>query len=125
MIRTNTARSMQIPDFQKEVIIPQIYDLKNIKLIQEHGYKESPVNKVAALKKNKIQNVIKQIFNKQKPTAIENTPLHKSLNLKKIENQTVMTQRRRRSHYNVLESIETDRCFMEIDEHMGEMMALA
>ena len=93
---------MQIPDFQKEVIIPQIYDLKNIKLIHTYGYQESPINKVALLKKNKIQNVIKQIVNKQKPTAVESIPLHKSLNVKKIENQVSVTHKRRNSHSKAL-----------------------
>jgi hypothetical protein len=57
---------VKAPHFQKDVIIPQIYDLKNIKLIQNFGYKNSPVNKVAELKKKKIQNVIKGIVYKKK-----------------------------------------------------------
>ena len=52
---------ISVPHFQKDVVIPQIYDLKNIKLIQNFGYKNSPVNKVAELKKKKIQNVVKGI----------------------------------------------------------------
>lgn len=45
----NMTKSIEIkvPHFQKDVIIPQIYDLKNIKIIQQRGYKSSPVNKVA------------------------------------------------------------------------------
>lgn len=54
----------KIPDFQKDVIIPQIYDLTNIKLIQSCGFKDSPINKVADLKKKKIENVIKSIVTK-------------------------------------------------------------
>ena len=38
---------IKVPHFQKDVVIPQIYDLKNIKLIQNSGYKDSPINKVA------------------------------------------------------------------------------
>lgn len=52
------------PNFQKDVIIPQIYDLANIKLIQSCGFKDSPINKVADLKKRKIENVIKSIVTK-------------------------------------------------------------
>ena len=49
MRKAEMTRSLEIrpPDFQKDVIIPQIYDLKNIKLIQSHNYKNSPLNKVA------------------------------------------------------------------------------
>ena len=49
MNRTEMSKSLEIsaPHFQKDVVIPQIYDLKNIKLIQNFGYKDSPVNKVA------------------------------------------------------------------------------
>ena len=49
MYRTEMSKSLEIsvPHFQKDVVIPQIYDLKNIKLIQNFGYKDSPVNKVA------------------------------------------------------------------------------
>ena len=57
---------ISVPHFQKDVIIPQIYDLNNIKLIQNFGYKDSPVNKVAELKKKKIQNVVKSIVYKPK-----------------------------------------------------------
>ena len=71
------------PHFQKDVIIPQIYDLKNIKVIQNHGYKSSPTNKVAELKKKKIQNVIKGIVNKQKIEPNSSKPLYQSLSLKK------------------------------------------
>ena len=68
MQHMDMARSLQIkvPNFQKDVINPQIYQMKNIKLIQQHGYKDSPVNKVAEMKKKKIQNVIKAIVYKQK-----------------------------------------------------------
>ena len=55
---------VQVPDFQKDVIMPQIYDLANIKLIQSYGFKDSPINKVAELKKKKIENVIKAIVTK-------------------------------------------------------------
>ena len=47
---------VQVPDFQKDVIMPQIYDLANIKLIQSYGFKDSPINKVAELKKKKSVN---------------------------------------------------------------------
>ena len=58
MRRGELAKSLevQVPDFQKDVIMPQIYDLANIKLIQSYGFKDSPINKVAELKKKKIEN---------------------------------------------------------------------
>ena len=59
---------IKVPHVQKDVIIPQIYDLNNIRLIQNYGYKRSPVNKVAELKKKKIQGVIKSIVSKPKST---------------------------------------------------------
>ena len=74
---------VKAPNFQKDVIIPQIYDLKNIKVIQNHGYKNSPTNKVAELKKKKIENVIKGIINKQKIEPNHTQPLYKSLSFKK------------------------------------------
>ena len=55
---------IRAPHFQKDVIIPQIYNLENIKLIQSCNYPESPLNKVALLKKKNIQNVIKAIVYK-------------------------------------------------------------
>jgi|JI9StandDraft_2_1071091.scaffolds.fasta_scaffold110539_2 hypothetical protein len=66
MRRGELAKSLevQVPDFQKDVIMPQIYDLANIKLIQSYGFKDSPINKVAELKKKKIENVIKAIVTK-------------------------------------------------------------
>ena len=78
------SKSLEVkaPHFQKDVIIPQIYDMKNIKLIQTFGYKNSPVNKVAELKKQKIQNVIKGIVYKQKVEPNHNQPLYHSLSLK-------------------------------------------
>lgn len=57
--------------FQKDVIIPQIYNLENIKLIQSCGYPESPINKVAELKKRNIQSAINAIINKPQITAHE------------------------------------------------------
>lgn len=85
MNRTEMSKSLEIkvPHFQKDVIIPQIYDLKNIKLIQNFGYKDSPVNKVLELKKKKIQNVIKGIVYKNKVEPTRTEPLYKSLSLKK------------------------------------------
>lgn len=64
-------RSMDVvvPHFQKDVIIPEIYNLENIKLIQSCSYPESPPNKVAQLKKKNIQNIIKAIVNKPNPIA--------------------------------------------------------
>lgn len=35
------------PNFQKDIIIPQIYDIRNIKVIQSCGFQDSPINKVA------------------------------------------------------------------------------
>ena len=66
MVGMTKSLEVKPPHFQKDVIIPQIYDLKNIKVIQNHGYKSIPTNKVAELKKKKIENVIKGIINKQK-----------------------------------------------------------
>ena len=73
----------KMPNFQKDVIIPQIYDLKNIKLIQNFGYKNSPVNKVAELKKKKIQNVIRGIVDKQKVEPAQTDPLWQPLSARK------------------------------------------
>jgi hypothetical protein len=58
-----------VPHFQKDVIIPEIYNLENIKLIQSCSYPESPLNKVAQLKKRNIQNIIKAIVNKPNVNA--------------------------------------------------------
>ena len=73
---------VKTPNFQKDIIIPQIYDMKNIKLIQTFGYKNSPVNKVAELKKQKIQNVIKGIVYKQRVEPSPSESLYKSLSFK-------------------------------------------
>lgn len=83
MDRVEMTKSLQVkvPHFQKDVIIPHIYDLKNIKIIQQHGYKSSPVNKVAQLKKDKIQKVIKSIVYKDKVHQAQPKALYKSLTL--------------------------------------------
>lgn len=74
-----------VPHFQKDVIIPEIYNLENIKLIQSCSYPESPPNKVAQLKKRNIQNIIRAIVSK--PHAP--TPHHKqharAVNIKKTD----------------------------------------
>jgi hypothetical protein len=53
---TQIAKSVEgkVPNFQKDVIYPVIYDLENLKLIQSCAYPESPKNKVIELKKKNI-----------------------------------------------------------------------
>ena len=69
---------VKLPDFQKDVIIPQIYDLENIKLIQSCRQAESPPNKVQLLKKNNIEKVIHSIVYKMAPSTKKESPLWKS-----------------------------------------------
>jgi hypothetical protein len=123
MHRVELTKSLEVraPHFQKDLIIPQIYDLNNIKLIQSYGYKESPVNKVAELKKQKIQNVIKGIVYKQRAQSAQTKPMYKSLALtkeKKNEGEGAY-------YAKCLEEMSTQPLFMDIDEQIGEMITLA
>ena len=122
MDRVDLTHSLEIkaPHFQKDVIIPHIYDLKNIKIIQQHGYKESPINKVLELKKSKIEKVIKSIVYKEKVQEIQPKDMYKSLTL-----NFKGKQRKEPSYSQVIDSARSEHLFMEIDEQIGEMIALA
>jgi hypothetical protein len=67
------------------VIIPEIYNLDNIKLIQSCAYPESPSNKVAQLKKKNIQNIIRAIVNKPHPARPHSRHSSRALSARKSE----------------------------------------
>lgn len=67
------------------MIIPEIYNLDNIKLIQSCAYPESPPNKVAQLKKKNIQNIIKAIVNKPHPARPHSRQSSRAISARKSE----------------------------------------
>ncbi len=113
------AQSAELPQphFQKDVIIPEIYNLDNIKLIQSCAYPESPPNKVVQLKKNNIQNIIKAIVNKPNPTPPHSRKPSPALSARKSEFDE--------QSYRQIYSQETEGgLLMELDDQLGELLSL-
>jgi hypothetical protein len=119
MDRMDMTKSLDIrqPHFQKDIIIPEIYNLENIKLIQSCKYPDSPINKVKELKKKNIQNLIKAIVNKP---YIINDNSHKKHTLKKKSKQTEYDDK---SYKEIYETQGDDGLFMDIDEQIGEFIS--
>jgi hypothetical protein len=111
---------VKLPDFQKDIIIPQIYDLENIKLIQSCGQADSPRNNVQLLKKNNIDKVIHSIVYKQTPnTTKKQLPLWKSRGPPELKHSTLHSNP---SHSKLLESLSKEELFVDVDQEVGEMV---
>lgn len=122
MDRVNMARSLDTKpaNFQKDVIIPEIYDLQNIKLIQSCNFQESPKNKVLELKKKNINNIIRSIINK--PTNIFTHDNRKKQ--AEIDKKSKVSEMDRKSYQQIYQIHLKDGLFMDIDEHLGESIAI-
>jgi len=108
---------IRVPHFQKDVVIPEIYNLENIKLIQSCSYPESPPNKVALLKKKNIQNVIKAIIHKPRLAPQHTRTPSRPTSAKK-------TQVDDRPYRQVLASESEEGLLMGLDDQLGELISL-
>ena len=113
------------PNFKQDVVMPQIYDLENIKLIQSCQPPDSPRNTVKELKKAQFKKVIDSIVNKPKQEVM--TPEER------VGKALEADARRKRAQsakpapqYDAVEEIgeDGDGLFMGIDEQLGEMLLL-
>lgn len=107
---------MSTPNFQKDVIIPQIYDLENIKLIQSCAYPESPKNKVQQLKKKQIDQVIQGILRKPHTPQPHPTRSHTHSSAQTLSQPTAL-------YSQVFEFITSGDLTLEVDTEMGEVVA--
>lgn len=119
LMQRELAKSAEVgvAHFQKDVIIPEIYNLENIKLIQSCSYPESPPNKVAQLKKRNIQNVIKAIISK--PRA---APPHPRKPLRPTSARK--TDFDEKSYKQIYSSQAEEGLFMDLDDQLGELISL-
>jgi hypothetical protein len=113
------AKSLEVavPHFQKDVIIPEIYNLDNIKLIQSCNYPESPPNKVAQLKKRNIQNIIKAIVNKPHIATPHSRKPSRPTSARKTDFDE-------RSYKQIYSSQAEEGLFMDLDDQLGELLSL-
>lgn len=119
LMERELARSAEIrvPHFQKDVVIPEIYNLENIKLIQSCSYPESPPNKVALLKKKNIQNVIKAIVHKPPLAPHHARAPSRPASAKKTEMDD-------RPYRQIWASESEEGLLMDLDDQLGELISL-
>lgn len=108
MRSSELAKSIDVrtPNFQKDVIIPQIYDLDNIKLIQSCYQEETPRNNVVQIKKKNIEKVISSIINKKNPSNMKNeSGMWKSRGAPVLKQSMLSSNR---SHSRLIESLSKE-----------------
>lgn len=64
------------PNFQKDVIIPNIYDIKNFELIAQEAYPPKIERKAYAAKKMRVQAVVETILTKKTIAPSKKQPMH-------------------------------------------------